>query len=118
MPNRYSKETLRTLRNDIPINTLIAEILGLPCKTAQGYFRFLCPLCGGFHTATNPKTNLARCFECQRNFNTIDLTMTVNHQNFREAVQFLQQIQTLDTIKLCHDIAAAMSIQSHTIREK
>ena len=118
MLKRYSKDTLRTLRNDIPINTLIADILGLPGKTAEGYFRFLCPQCNGFHTATNPTTNLARCFDCKRNYNTIDIAMAVNHQNFREAVQFLQGIQTLDAKKLCQDMAAAMSIQSHTIGEK
>ena len=118
MPRRYAKDTLRTLRNDIPINTLIADMLGLPSKTAEGYFRFLCPRCGGFHTATNPKTNLAQCFDCRRNFNTIDITMTVKRQNFRDAVQFLQEIQELDTRKLCQDLADAMSIQSHRIREK
>lgn len=118
MPKRYDEETLRTLRNHIPIATLIADILGIPCKTAEGYFRFLCPQCGGFHTATNPKTNLARCFDCQRNFNTIDITMTVKRKNFREAVQFLQGIQELDTRKLCHDLAHAMSIQSQQVREK
>jgi len=118
MPNRYSKDTLRNLRNSIPINILIAEILALPSKTADGYFRFLCPQCGGFHTATNPKTNLARCFECHRSYNTIDITMTVNHQNFRDAVQFLLGITALDTNKLCQDIAQAMSIQTHSNREK
>lgn len=118
MPRRYAQETLRKLRNDIPIAPLIADILGLPCKTAEGYFRFLCPLCGGFHTATNPKTNLARCFDCQQNFNPIDITMTVEHKNFREAVQFLQEIQTIDAKKLCAELADSMSAQSQRIRER
>lgn len=118
MPRRYTKELLRKLRNEIPIAALIADILGLPCKTAEGYFRFLCPLCGGFDTATNPKTNLARCFACQQNFNTIDITMTVNHQNFREAVQFLKGIQTIDTKELCNNLAAALAVQSQQTREK
>ena len=83
MPKRYAKQTLRRLRNEIPINILIADILELPHKTVEGYFRFLCPRCGGFDTATNPKTNLARCFSCQENFNPIDLTMIVKRQNFR-----------------------------------
>ena len=73
MSNRYAKQTLRRLRNDIPIAILIADILELPCKTAEGYFRFLCPRCGGFDTATNPKTNLARCFTCKQNLNPIDI---------------------------------------------
>lgn len=118
MPQRYAEETLRKLRNEIPIAALIADILGLPCKTAEGHFRFLCPRCGGFHTATNPKTNLARCFDCRRNFNTIDITMAVKRQNFREAVQFLQEIQTIDAQKLCNELAASMSAQSQRIQEK
>jgi len=118
MPKRYAEETLRKLRNGIPIAALIADILGLPCKTAEGYFRFLCPQCGGFHTATNPKTNLARCFDCQRNFNPIDITMTVKRKNFREAVQFLQEIQTIDAKKLYAELAASMSAQTQRIREK
>lgn len=118
MSKRHAKETLRKLRNDIPIATLIAEILELPCKYTDGYFRFLCPRCRGFDTATNPKTNLARCFECHRNYNTIDITMTVKHQNFRQAVQFLQGIQSVNTKELCKNLAAAMSIQTQNIRKK
>lgn len=118
MPKRYPKQTLRSVRNDIPIAILIADILELPCKTVEGYFRFLCPLCGGFDTATNPKTNLARCFTCQKNFNTIDITMTVERQNFREAVQFLQGIRKVDAKELCDGIAAAMSTQGQRQRER
>lgn len=118
MPNRYGKQTLRALRNDIPIATLIADILELPCKTAGGYFRFLCPLCGEFDTATNQKTNLARCFNCQKNFNTIDITMTVKRNNFREAVQFLHGIQTVNTKDICKNLAAAMSPQTQKRREE
>ena len=113
MANRYAKQTLWRLRNDIPIAILIADILELPCKTTGGYFRFLCPLCGGFDTATNPNTNLARCFTCKKNLNPIDITMTVKHQNFREAVQFLKGIRKVDTNELSASIAEAMSAQSH-----
>ena len=105
MPNRYPKQTLRRLRNDIPIAILIADILDIPSKITEGYFRFLCPLCAGFDTATNPKTNLARCFTCQKNFNTIDLAMLVKRHNFRDAVQFLQGIRKVDAKKLCAEIA-------------
>ena len=112
MPNRYAKQTLRRLRNDIPIAILIADILELPCKTAEGYFRFLCPRCGGFDTATNPKTNLARCFTCKQNLNPIDITMIVKRQNFRQAVQFLDGIRKVDAKQLCAGIAAAMSTQT------
>ena len=118
MPKRYAKEMLRGIRNGLPIAMLIADILELPCKKVEGYFRFLCPLCGGFDTATNPKTNLARCFTCQKNFNTIDITMTVKRQNFREAVQFLQGIKTVDAKNMCADLAASMSAKTQEDREK
>lgn len=95
MTRRYSKEKLRILRNQVPIARLIADFLGLPSKVSQGYFRFLCPLCAEFHTATNPKTNLARCFRCQKNFNPIDMVMTVRRCNFREAVELLDGLQYL-----------------------
>jgi DNA primase len=115
MPNRYAKQTLWKLRNTIPIAILIADILDIPSKADGAYFRFLCPLCSGFDTATNPNTNLARCFTCQRNFNTIDLTMTVKRQNFREAVQFLQGIHRVDAHKLCDDIAKSWADQHQSI---
>jgi hypothetical protein len=118
MPKNYGKETLRRLRNNIPIAILIADILELPHKTTDGYFRFLCPLCDGFDTATNPKTNLARCFTCQKNFNPIDLTMTVKRQNFRDAVKFLMGIKTIDAKQVCADLAATMAAKSHAIRER
>ena len=112
MPNHYAKQTLKRLRNDIPIAILIADILQLPWKTAEGHFRFLCPHCGGFNTATNPNTNLARCFTCKQNLNPIDITMIVKRQNFREAVQFLDGIRKVDAKQLCAGIAAAISIQT------
>jgi hypothetical protein len=118
MPKHYAKQALRKLRNNIPIAILIADILELPHKAADGYFRFLCPLCGGFDTATNPKTNLARCFTCQRNFNTIDLAMTVKRESFREAVQFLMGIKAVDAKKICAHLAVAMTNKSLTIRER
>jgi hypothetical protein len=84
---------LRTLRNEIPVAHLIAEVLDLPSKISEGYFRFLCPICREFHTATNPRTNLARCFRCARNFNPIDLVMLARHANFTEAVEFLLDLR-------------------------
>jgi hypothetical protein len=117
VPKRYAKQTLRKIRNDIPIAILIAGILEIPHKTPDGYFRFLCPLCGGFDTATNPKTNLARCFTCNRNFNTIDLAMIVRHQNFREAVEFLLGIRKVDPKQLCADLADSMAAQGQKTRK-
>ena len=69
---------------------LIKEILKLPSKTSQGQLRFLCPLCSQFNTATKRETNLARCFHCQRNFNTIEMVMETKNIDFIQSVQFLQ----------------------------
>ena len=91
MSRPLTKTHLRQLRNQIPIRLLIADILQLPWKIADGRFRFLCPRCDEFHTATNPKTNLARCFRCQQNFNPIDLTMLERRADFLQAVAFLDQ---------------------------
>jgi len=93
MAQRYSKEKLRMLRNEIPISRLISDFLRIPAKVSEGYFRFLCPLCSEFQTATNPKTNLARCFRCQKNFNPIDMVMAVKSCNFREAVELIDGLQ-------------------------
>jgi len=92
MPKRYSKEFLRTIRNEIPIAILISDLLELPNKVFEGYFRFLCPICSEFNTATNQKTNLARCFRCKKNFNPIDMVMEVNHVSFIDAVEYLSEI--------------------------
>ena len=92
MAKRYSSNFLRRLRNEIDIAPLIADVLDVPAKISEGYFRFLCPICSEFNTATNPKTNLARCFRCEKNFNPIDIVMIVRHCNFKEAVMFLNQI--------------------------
>lgn len=89
MRRYYTKGTLRRLRNELLISDLIAHVLDIPSKTRDGYLRFLCPLCSEFMTACHPKTNLARCFRCERNFNPIDLVMVVKGLCFQEAVQFL-----------------------------
>jgi len=86
---------LRRLRNEIPITLVIAEFLKLPTKVSEGYFRFLCPLCTEFITATNPKTNLARCFLCEKNFNPIDIVMVAKQVNFRKAVDYLKNIKAV-----------------------
>ena len=91
-PTYFSKEMLQRLRNAVPIAVLIADFLHLPTKISEGYFRFLCPLCSEFLTATNPKTNLARCFHCEKNFNPIDIVMQVKRYNFKEAVEYLDNL--------------------------
>jgi hypothetical protein len=71
---------------------LIAEILKMPSKTTRGRLRFLCPVCSQFKTATKRKTNLARCFSCGRNFNTIEMVMETKHLNFFDSACFLQRL--------------------------
>jgi len=89
MPSRITDAELRRLRNDVDIAQLICH-LGIPSKRRDGYFRFLCPICREFNTATNPRTNLARCFRCSTNFNPIDLVMRAERLSFLRAVRFLR----------------------------
>lgn len=93
MARRYAPGLLRSLRNDIDIQHVIAEVLDWPSKESEGYFRFLCPICSDFNSATNPKTNLGRCFRCQRNFNPIDFVMVANECTFIDAVEFLRHVK-------------------------
>ena len=88
----FSSRQLYTLRNDIAVEMLIEKTLCIPCRVTEGCFRFLCPLCNTFDTAVNPKTNLARCFRCEKNFNTIDLVMIIRQADFVQSVKFLQSI--------------------------
>ena len=90
MSHYYSPNFLRMLRNDIPIDEVIADLLNLELRNDHKMLRCRCPLCQGFHTATNHETNLARCFDCQKNFNPIDLIMTVGNCGFLDAVEFLK----------------------------
>jgi len=85
----YTDGFLKRLRNEIDIDQVI-NALALETRTGTHYLRFRCPACHGFHTATNPKTNLARCFECNINFNPIDLVMAVTAQSFVETVEYLK----------------------------
>ncbi len=73
MKRRFTGNELFKLRNSIPIDRLIEDNLKIASKIGEGWFRFLCPICGEFDTAVNPRTNLARCFRCEKNFNPIDL---------------------------------------------
>ena len=85
-----SPEKLRFLRNEISITDLICTRLELPNKFRDSYLRFLCPLCSGFDSAVNPKTNLARCFACKKNFNPIDIVIASLNCSFLDAVNFLE----------------------------
>ena len=89
MSKHYPKSLLRMLRNDIPIDMVIADMLKMQRRHCDKHLRFLCPLCYNFHTSTNRKTNLARCFDCTKNFNPIDMVIAVAQCSFTEAVEFL-----------------------------
>ena len=95
MGKRFSSKELYKLRNSIPIYVLIETQLGIPAKISEGVFRFLCPLCNEFQTAVNPRTNLSRCFRCERNFNTIDMVMICRNTDFVSSVKYLQTILNL-----------------------
>jgi DNA primase len=92
MRRRFSAQELFELRNDIPVNDLIQDHLRMVAKRREGQLRFLCPICNEFNTATKQATNLARCFRCERNFNTIDLVMIVNGSDFVESVRYLKRL--------------------------
>ena len=92
MDKRCSKTFLWQLRNKVPIDNLITEFLEIPSKYSKDHLRFLCPICHEFDTATNPKTNLSRCFGCRKNFNPIDIVIADRKCSFIEAVRFLKPI--------------------------
>ena len=120
MRRRFTGGELFQLRNRIPVDWLIKEQLDIPSKVIEGIFRFLCPLCNEFQTATNPRTNLARCFLCEKNFNPIDLVMTVKGLGFVDSVKYLQSLlpnrpgpltdQRMGLTQLLGDIGKRMNI--------
>jgi len=89
MPKYFPRHLLYRLRNEIPLERVIAEHLNWPSKRREGRFCFVCPRCGEFLTAVNPQTNLGRCFRCEENFNAIDFVMLATQRDFVEAVHFL-----------------------------
>ncbi len=88
-PKPYDDQLLRRLRNEIPTDWLIKR-LGWPCKTRAGKFVFLCPICNETESGVNPRTNLARCFKCETNFNPIDFLMRARAFDFPETIEFLK----------------------------
>lgn len=91
MSNFYPADFLRMIRNRIPIEKVIITMLDMEVRQNPKWLRFRCPRCHNFHTATNQSTNLARCFDCKKNFNPIDLVMAVGECNFVEAVEYLKE---------------------------
>ena len=92
MPKYFSRELLYRLRNEIPLQRLIADHLNWPSKRREGRFSFVCPRCGESLTAVHPQTNLGRCFRCEENFNAIDFVMLATHRDFVDAVHFLTDL--------------------------
>lgn len=84
----FTKQQLFQIRNEIDIDWLINDKLHLE-RQFNSIWRFQCPVCQQFNTATQKKNNLARCFNCQKNFNTIDLVIYNKRVNFVPGVQFL-----------------------------
>lgn len=90
---RYTQKQLFSLRNHIPIDRVIDKT-GLSSRIIEGQYRFCCPVCHKFDTGIDPKTNLARCFQCGKNYNTIDLVMIVMGLSFTDSVAYLETLKT------------------------
>ena len=90
-----SADHLRALRNDVPGLAVIVDLC-IPTRKRGSRLTFRCPACKSFHTATNHRTNLARCFHCERYFNPIDLVMAE-----RDCL-FLQAVNRLESLFLVH----------------
>ena len=99
MARRFSSEQLYILRNDIKIADLMENVLKMHFIYGAGSRRFACPMCYGFNTSINPEPNLARCFTCQKNFNTIDLVMNHLKKDFVDAVKFLENYHKRSQVK-------------------
>ena len=86
------RDRLREIRNVIDFSHLFRR-LGWPWKRRDdGVILFVCPECSESETSVNPKTNLARCFRCERNWNPIDFTMVVGRMEFLEAYVYLEEM--------------------------
>lgn len=92
MAKQFSDGLLYKIRNEIPLEKLLVHILKHPYRCVENYVRFLCPRCHGFDTSINPRNNLARCFACKENFNTIDFTIILKNINFAESIAFLRTL--------------------------
>jgi len=89
---RLSEKLLRQLRNEIPIQYLIENELDIRHHMDGNIFRFECPFCKSYHTGIMKERNLARCFDCENNFNTIDFVVEVRKTSFRPSAEFLINI--------------------------
>ena len=112
----FSKQQLFQVRNKIDINWLINEKLNIE-RLFNGAWRFRCPLCQELNTATQKKTNLARCFSCQKNFNTIDIVIYTKKINFVPSVRFLLSLLDKKTPQSDPDKKDSGKIKEHQQKE-
>jgi DNA primase len=88
----FTQKTLYKIRNVISMTDTIIHWLKIEHRYREGFLRFLCPACGDMNTSVFVKKNLARCFLCDKNYNTIDLFMEVNKQSFPVSAERLYSI--------------------------
>ena len=91
MGQYFTRDYLRRIRNEIPLNSLL-ERLDWPSKCREGEFFMLCPGCQEFLVKKTPQENLGHCFGCDRNFNTIDFTMLIKEVDFVIAIGILDPL--------------------------
>ncbi len=85
-----TRQLLHALRNDLPMVYTI-EKLGVEApdhKYIDARLRFVCPCCNDFQAVLNPNTNLAKCFNCGKRINNIDLLLLIGF-DFLEAIRCL-----------------------------
>ena len=112
----FTKQQLFQVRNEIDIDWLINEKLSIE-RQFNGAWRFRCPLCQGLNTATQKKTNLARCFSCQKNFNTIDIVIYTKKINFVPSVRFLLSLLDKKTPQSDPDKKDSGEVKEHQQKE-
>ncbi len=91
MKRRFSSRQLSILRNNIPIERVIVDFLSLHARHSGSKLRFACPVCQRFDTSIHKSSNLARCFSCQRNFNTIEIVKAHFTMSFVDGVNWLMK---------------------------
>jgi len=90
--SRYTRQQLFVLRNHIPIDRVI-EALNIHNAIHDRQYRFNCPVCHKMNTSISRKSNLARCFDCEKSYNTIDLVEEVLGLRFLESAAYLEKIK-------------------------
>lgn len=89
---KFPDTLLFQIRNNIKVQDVLKYLLKQKMLAQNSTTKFQCPHCKQWNTGINNKVNLARCFECQRNFNNIDLVMIFHQCSFVQAVTFLQDV--------------------------